>query len=237
MSDVTVTQVARNFAEYVNRVAYRRESFTLLRGKKPLAELRPLPTGARLSELPGLLASLPRLTEAETDELGGPTPPAMSSARHGTHGSPDRRQHPHRGGAWPPPPRAPRRHGEDEAFLSVITASELLHGVHSATQPDMRARRSAFVEGVLERFPLLAVDLACARAHAQLWADLSRAGTLIAPHDLWLAATCIAHGLTMVTGNVRRVRACARPRARGVGGLAVPTCDHWVVRRPGGGGD
>ena len=65
MSDVTVTQVARNFAEYVNRVAYRRESFTLVRGKKPLAELRPLPSGARLSELPGLLASLPRLSAAE----------------------------------------------------------------------------------------------------------------------------------------------------------------------------
>ena len=69
MSDVTVTQVARHFAEYVNRVAYRRESFTLLRGKKPLAELRPLPAGARLSELPGLLASLPRLTEAEAGEF------------------------------------------------------------------------------------------------------------------------------------------------------------------------
>ena len=65
------------------------------------------------------------------------------------------------------------RHGEDEAFLSVITASELLHGVHRATQPDVRARRSAFVEGVLERFPLLAVDLACARAHAQLWSELA----------------------------------------------------------------
>ena len=69
MSDVTVTEVARNFAEYVNRVAYRRESFTLVRGKKPLAELRPLPAGARLSELPGLLASLPRLTEAEAGDL------------------------------------------------------------------------------------------------------------------------------------------------------------------------
>jgi antitoxin (DNA-binding transcriptional repressor) of toxin-antitoxin stability system len=65
MSDVTVTQMARNFADYVNRVAYRRESFTLLRGKKPLAELRPLPAGARLSELPSLIASLPRLTAAE----------------------------------------------------------------------------------------------------------------------------------------------------------------------------
>jgi tRNA(fMet)-specific endonuclease VapC len=26
---------------------------------------------------------------------------------------------------------------------------------------------------------------------------------MIGPHDLWLAATCIAHGLTMVTANAR----------------------------------
>ena len=95
------------------------------------------------------------------------------------------------------------RHGEEEAFLSVVTASELLHGVHRATAPDVRARRSAFVEGLLERFPLLSVDLACARAHAQPWADLRQAGALIGPHDLWLAATCVAHGLIMVTANVR----------------------------------
>ena len=96
-----------------------------------------------------------------------------------------------------------KRHGDEEAFISVVTASELLHGVHRATQPDVRARRSAFVEGILERFPLLSVDLACARAHAQLWADLRQAGALIGSHDLWLAATCVAHGLTMVTANVR----------------------------------
>ncbi|NLO28848.1 MAG: type II toxin-antitoxin system Phd/YefM family antitoxin [Actinobacteria bacterium] len=69
MTDITVTQLARNFAEYVNRVAYRRESFRLVRGNKPLAELRPLPMGTRLSELPGLLASLPRLSAAEAGEF------------------------------------------------------------------------------------------------------------------------------------------------------------------------
>jgi len=95
------------------------------------------------------------------------------------------------------------RHGDEEAFLSVVTASELLHGVHRATLPDVRARRSAFVEGILERFPLLSVDPACARAHAQLRAELRQAGALVGPHDLWLAATCMAHGLTMVTGNIR----------------------------------
>ena len=95
------------------------------------------------------------------------------------------------------------RHDDEEAFLSVITASELLHGVHRAIRSDVRAKRSAFVEGILERFPLLSVDLACARAHAQIWAELRRSGTIIGPHDLWLAATCVAHGLTMVTANVR----------------------------------
>lgn len=95
------------------------------------------------------------------------------------------------------------RRSDEESFLSVITASELLHGVHRAATADQRARRSAFVEGVLERFPLLEIDLPTARAHAQVRADLSSAGALIGPHDLWLAAACIAHGLTIVTANVR----------------------------------
>ena len=92
---------------------------------------------------------------------------------------------------------------QEEFFLSVIAASELLHGVHRAADPNVRARRSAFVEAVLERFPLLPVDLAIARAHAQLWAGLMAEGRLIGPQDLWLAATCVAHGLTMVTANIR----------------------------------
>jgi tRNA(fMet)-specific endonuclease VapC len=81
--------------------------------------------------------------------------------------------------------------------------SELLHGVYRAGQPEVRAKRSAFVEAILERFPLLPVDLATARAHAQVWAELAAAGKMIGPHDLWLAATCLAHGLTMITANVR----------------------------------
>jgi tRNA(fMet)-specific endonuclease VapC len=92
---------------------------------------------------------------------------------------------------------------DEESFLSVITASELLHGVHRADRPEVRARRSAFVEAILERFPVLPVDLATARAHARLWAQLRQTGMMIGPHDLWLAATCLAHGLVMVSANRR----------------------------------
>lgn len=61
----SVTEVARHFADYINRVAYRGERFVLVRGNKPVAELGPLPAGRRLAELPGLLGSLPGLSEAE----------------------------------------------------------------------------------------------------------------------------------------------------------------------------
>ena len=82
MSDVTVTQVARHFADYVNRVAYRRESFTLVRGKKPLAELRPLPVGKRLSELPALFASLPRLSPSEAADFADDLSTAQAELAH-----------------------------------------------------------------------------------------------------------------------------------------------------------
>ncbi|HEY4575778.1 MAG TPA: type II toxin-antitoxin system VapC family toxin [Thermoanaerobaculia bacterium] len=95
---------------------------------------------------------------------------------------------------------------DEECFLSVVTASELLYGIHQAGDPAIRTRRSAFVEAVLTRFPLLDVDLATARVHAQIGADLKMSGTLIGPNDLWLAATCIAHGLSLATGNVKEFR-------------------------------
>jgi predicted nucleic acid-binding protein len=69
------------------------------------------------------------------------------------------------------------------------------YGVYRAVQPEVRAKRSAFVEAILEHFPMLPIDLATARAHAQVWAELAATGKLIGPHDLWLAATCLAHGL------------------------------------------
>lgn len=63
----SVTDVHRNFADYINRVAYRGESFVLVRGGKPVAELSPVPSGTRLGELSALLTSLPRLGEDDAE--------------------------------------------------------------------------------------------------------------------------------------------------------------------------
>ncbi|MBN1675326.1 MAG: type II toxin-antitoxin system Phd/YefM family antitoxin [Kiritimatiellae bacterium] len=62
---VSVTEAVRHFSDYLNRVAYRHETFLLARGRKAMAELRPVPVGRRLGDLPALLASLPRLSPRE----------------------------------------------------------------------------------------------------------------------------------------------------------------------------
>ena len=92
---------------------------------------------------------------------------------------------------------------EDMFFLSVISASELLHGVHRAIDPHIKARRYAFVEAILERFPILSIDVSIARQHARLWAEMKNQGAVIGLHDSWLAATCLAYGLTLITLNRR----------------------------------
>ena len=66
---LSVTEAARHFAAYINRVAYCGESFVLVRGNKLVAELRPLPMGKRLAELPALLTSLPRLTPDDATQF------------------------------------------------------------------------------------------------------------------------------------------------------------------------
>ena len=58
---LTVTEAVRHFSDYVSRVAYRHESFVLRKGNRSVAELRPLPSGRRLGDLPSILRSVPHL--------------------------------------------------------------------------------------------------------------------------------------------------------------------------------
>jgi len=93
----------------------------------------------------------------------------------------------------------------ERLVLAAVTASELLIGVHRA-DPARRRQRSPFVEGMIARLPLIPFDLLAARAHARLWSDLAAAGTPIGPNDLLIAATALAHGHDVLTGNAREFR-------------------------------
>ena len=92
--------------------------------------------------------------------------------------------------------------GEEDRAISVVTVSELLHGVHRATGA-RRARRSAFVEHLLAGMRAIEITEQVARAHAEIWAQLAARGEVIGAHDLWIAATALAHGMGLASGNAR----------------------------------
>lgn len=95
------------------------------------------------------------------------------------------------------------RAGDESVALSVITASELLHGVERADSAQRRAARARFVEAILDTLPVLPIDLEVSRTHARLWADQRARGVMIGAHDLLIAATALHHGLTVATHNLR----------------------------------
>lgn len=100
---------------------------------------------------------------------------------------------------------------EGMAYISVITASELLVGVHRALDPGIRARRTAFVESLLSAIPALPVDLETARVHAQLLSQLTPEER-IGAHDALIGATALRHGFAVLTRNVKDFRKLAGVR-------------------------
>lgn len=94
--------------------------------------------------------------------------------------------------------------GSGDAYIAAITVSELLTGVHLAKTADIRIQRSAFVEGIIAKIPVLEFNEEVARCYGELYAHFlkpgARANTNV--HDLQIAATCIAHGFSVLTNNI-----------------------------------
>ncbi len=93
---------------------------------------------------------------------------------------------------------------EEEPFgISAITVSELLHGVHRADSENRRLKREAFVEKIIETFPIYPFDLSAARIYARIWANLAKKGISVGAHDLIIASTAISLGFSVITSDIR----------------------------------
>ncbi len=93
---------------------------------------------------------------------------------------------------------------ENEPFgISVITVSELLHGIHRADSEKRRLKREAYVEKIIEVFPIYPFDLSAARIYARILANLAKQGMTIGAHDLMIASTCISLGFSVFTYDLR----------------------------------
>jgi len=85
-----------------------------------------------------------------------------------------------------------------ESAISTITLGELHVGVLAARDTSTRARRLATLEGVsdLEALP---VDTAVAAEWGRLRVLLAERRRRLNINDLWIAATAVAHGISVVT--------------------------------------
>lgn len=81
--------------------------------------------------------------------------------------------------------------------MSIIVAAELRYGAAKRNS----ARLVALVEGVLERLPVLALDLPADAEYAAIRAELEDAGAPIGPNDLLIAAHAYALRLPLVTAD------------------------------------
>ncbi len=85
---------------------------------------------------------------------------------------------------------------EAGTFVSVVVLGELYFGARKSgrVEPNL-----ALVEELATRTRVLACDQETARRYGRLKRDLEGRGRLIPDNDMWIAATALQHGLTLVT--------------------------------------
>ncbi len=84
--------------------------------------------------------------------------------------------------------------------VSAITIGQRVAGVLLAGDPGARAARLRRLTGVLAEAPILAIDRTVAARYGELRAASGRTPS----NDLWIAATALAHDLTLLTGDARQ---------------------------------
>ena len=96
--------------------------------------------------------------------------------------------------------------GDQEAALSSIGLTELVHGIYRATTMEARARRQSFIDELLQDVEVYPYTREMAVLAGKLDAEQQSRGITIPFGDLLIGATALAHNYSVLTVNLRHFR-------------------------------
>jgi toxin FitB len=92
---------------------------------------------------------------------------------------------------------------EDEIAIDAVVAGEIALGILSLPSGRKRTRLQRWFEAVVQTIECLPWDATVSRRWAQLIVDVRAGGHTLPVLDSMIAATALAHDLTIATRNVR----------------------------------
>jgi predicted nucleic acid-binding protein len=95
--------------------------------------------------------------------------------------------------------------GDQQAVLSAIGLTELVHAVYRAQTPDVRARRERFIQDLLSHVEVVSYTRDTAMLAGRLDGEQRSRGVTIPSVDLLIGATALEHGYSVATVNVRHL--------------------------------
>jgi len=93
--------------------------------------------------------------------------------------------------------------GDQEAALSAIGLTELIHGLYRAQTPEIRQRREAFISELLTDLTVYPYTKETALLAGKLDGEQQSRGVVIPFGDLLIGATALSLGFKVLTGNPR----------------------------------
>jgi toxin FitB len=94
---------------------------------------------------------------------------------------------------------------QPDLWLSVIILHEFAYGIERLSDPNRRAKLDAWVQGIKLQFDgrMIETDALIAEQSGKLRASVEKQGRNSDPIDALIAASALAHGLTVVTRNTK----------------------------------
>ncbi len=93
--------------------------------------------------------------------------------------------------------------GDQQAALSAIGLTELVHAVYRAQTTGVRLRRESFIEDLLTDLEVVPYTRATALLAGKLDGEQRAQGVTIPSMDLLIGATALEYGYSVATTNVR----------------------------------